>query len=66
MNVHDELMCVTNPAYTGRVTQAVTEAVEHYRPQVPLIGMTWFEAMDNWAEKKGGAEPVKIRAEEMM
>ena len=28
--------------------------------------MTWFEAMENWAEKKGGAAPVKIRAPEMM
>ena len=35
-------------------------------PKVPLIGMTWFEGMDNWAEKKGGAAPVKIRAPEMM
>ncbi len=34
--------------------------------QVPLIGMTWYEAMDNWAEKKGGAAPIKVRAAEMM
>ena len=65
LNVHDELMCVTHPAAVKKVTEVVREAVESYRPQVPLIGMTWFEDMANWAEKKGGAEPVKIRAPEM-
>jgi len=29
----------------------VREAVESYRPQVPLIGMTWFEDMANFASK---------------
>ena len=24
--------------------------------------MTWFEGMENWAEKKGGAAPVKIQS----
>jgi len=66
MNVHDELMTVTYPEYVPQITETVRESVESFRPQVPLIGMTWFEGMDNWAEKKGGAEPVKMRAEEMM
>ena len=66
LNVHDELMVVAMPAIVHDITANVREAVESYRGHVPLIGMTWFEAMDNWAEKKGGAAPVKIRAVEMM
>jgi hypothetical protein len=65
MNVHDELMCVTHPAYVKQVTQAVREGVEFYRQKVPLIGMTWFEEMASWAGKKEGAQPVKIQAPEM-
>ena len=66
MNVHDELMCVTHPDYVTKVTEKVREVVESYRPQVPLIGMTWNEAQANWAEKKGGSITVKICAPEMM
>jgi hypothetical protein len=44
----------------------VRESVESFRPQVPLIGMTWNESQNNWAEKKGGSVTVKIRAPEMM
>jgi hypothetical protein len=66
LNVHDELMVVAMHAVVTDITANVREVVESYRPTVPLIGMTWFEGMDNWAEKKGGAAPVKIRAPEMM
>lgn len=66
MNVHDELMTVTHPTMVQAVTKVVRAVVESYRPKVPLIGMTWFEAMKNWAEKKDGAEAVKIRAPELM
>jgi len=48
------------------VTEQVRTTVESFRPQVPLIGMSWFESMANWAEKKAGAEKVKIRCPEMM
>jgi DNA polymerase I-like protein with 3'-5' exonuclease and polymerase domains len=65
MNIHDELMCVTHPDYVGQVTTVVTEAVEAFRPKVPLIGLDWNEEMMNWAEKKSGAAQVKIRAAEM-
>lgn len=65
MNIHDELMVTTHPAMVPQVTAAVRQTVEPYRTRVPLIGMTWFEAMANWAEKKGGSEPVLIRAPEM-
>ena len=65
-NIHDEIMCVTQPGSVKQVTEVVRESVESYRPQVPLIGMSWFESMANWAEKKAGAEKVKIRCPEMM
>jgi hypothetical protein len=66
LNVHDELMTVTRHSLTPDITATVRRTVESFRDKVPLIGMTWFEAMDNWAEKKGGAAPVKIRAAEML
>jgi hypothetical protein len=65
MNIHDEIMCVTRPDMVPSVTQAVRDSVEHFRPYVPLIGMDWFEEMNNWAEKKSGSKQVKIRAPEM-
>ncbi len=66
MNVHDELMCSTHPSVVKQVTEVVRTVVESYRDKVPLIGMSWFEAMDNWAEKKDGAQKIKIRPPEMM
>ena len=65
LNVHDEIMCVTHPEYVTKVTDAVRPIVESYRPQVPLIGLTWNEHQDNWAEKKGGSKTVKMCALEM-
>jgi DNA polymerase I-like protein with 3'-5' exonuclease and polymerase domains len=64
MNIHDEIMCVTHPDTVPNVTAVVREAVEHFRPYVPLIGMDWNEEMANWAEKKSGT--IKMRAPEMM
>lgn len=66
MNIHDEIMCVTHPDYVEKVTAAVRPVVESYRPQVPLLGLTWNESQDNWAEKKGGSVTVKMCAPEMM
>lgn len=66
LNVHDELMCVARPEIVSQITPVIREAVESYRSKVPLIGLTWFAAMDNWADKKSGETPVKIRAPEMM
>ena len=66
LNVHDELMVVAMPSVVHDITANVREVVESYRAHVPLLGMSWFEAMENWAEKKGGHGVVKIRPEEMM
>jgi hypothetical protein len=55
MNIHDEILCVTNPSTVDATADAVEQAVESFRPLVPLIGMKWQMAMHNWAEKKSGA-----------
>jgi hypothetical protein len=60
MNIHDEIMCATRPDYVEPVAHAVQDAVEAFRPQVPLIGMKWCMDMNNWAEKKSGAKQVHI------
>jgi hypothetical protein len=65
MNVHDELLCVTRPELGDTIVDVVRENVERFRPKVPLIGITWHKEMQNWAEKKGTADTVKIRAKEM-
>ncbi len=60
MNIHDEVMCVTDPEYVEEASEAVRESVESYRKHVPLIGMKWNLAMDNWADKKGSGEQIHI------
>lgn len=49
-NVHDEILCPTAPEYVDRVAQVVMEAVEVFRPKVPLIEFDWH-AMQTWASK---------------
>ena len=66
LNIHDELMVVAKPSIVESITTTVRQVVESFRDKVPLVGMTWFSEMSNWAEKKSGASPVKIRAKEMM
>ena len=66
MNVHDELLTVAKPELQNPIVEVVRIAVESFRPKVPLIGITWHKEMDSWAEKKGTAQTVKIRAPEMM
>ena len=51
LNVHDELMVVADPSIVHDITGSVREVVEWIRSRVPLVGMTWYEGMDNWAEK---------------
>lgn len=49
-NVHDEILCPTAPEYVERVARTVMEAVEVFRPKVPLIEFDW-KPMANWAAK---------------
>lgn len=51
MNIHDELMCVTHPDYTGEVEAVVNATVESFRPKVPLIKMEWATGLSSWADK---------------
>lgn len=50
MNIHDEILCPTEPAYKQQVKDAVNTTVESFRPRVPLIGIGW-QSMKTWAEK---------------
>lgn len=52
MNIHDEVMCVTHPSVVKQVSHTAQEVVEQYRPEVPLIGITWDENMEHWAGLK--------------
>jgi len=52
MNIHDEIICVTHPDAVEDVANTVAEAVESFRPQVPLIGIKWQTSLKNWTEKK--------------
>lgn len=65
MNVHDEIMCPTHPDYVDAVGETIRDTVESYRAKVPLIGMTWFKRLANWADKKSGSDRLKICAPEM-
>jgi hypothetical protein len=60
MNVHDEVLSVTDPDMVDAVTVVVVETVESFRDKVPLIGMDWVKSMPNWAGKKGGEGSVHI------
>jgi hypothetical protein len=51
MNIHDEIMCPTDPDYVNQVEKIVYDAVETFRPKVPLIKMEWNPFMKNWSEK---------------
>jgi DNA polymerase I-like protein with 3'-5' exonuclease and polymerase domains len=62
LNIHDELMVPTLPSHVDAVSEVVRTTVEGYRENVPLIGITWNKGMKNWAEKKGGAETIKVRS----
>lgn len=49
-NVHDEVLSPTAPEVADAVAKTVMEAVETFRPRVPLIEFDW-KPMANWAAK---------------
>jgi len=51
MNVHDEIMCVHDPALQHSIKLAVDEKVESFRKLIPLIKMEWKVNFKNWGEK---------------
>jgi hypothetical protein len=50
MNIHDELQTPTHPDYTEQVKIVVFQAVEKFRPLIPLIGID-FGRLSSWADK---------------
>jgi hypothetical protein len=56
INIHDEVLSVTDPSRVQDVTDVVVRVVESYRDRVPLIGMEWVGSMSNWAGKKGAGD----------
>lgn len=51
MNIHDEIMCVTEPSLVDNVADVVNQAVESVRDKVPLIAMKWHKNLASWADK---------------
>lgn len=51
LNVHDEILCVTEPTIVDKVKERVDETVETFRPTVPLIKMEWQNKLNTWADK---------------
>lgn len=51
MNVHDEIMAPCKKRVAEKIKWIVHEAVEKYRPAVPLIGMDWKIGLKSWGEK---------------
>lgn len=51
MNIHDEILCPCLPEVAEPVQKTVYEAIEEFRPRVPLIQMEWKIGMKSWAEK---------------
>lgn len=49
-NVHDEILCVADPAVRDKVAETVKASVESFRPKIPLIKMEWHN-MTTWADK---------------
>lgn len=50
MNVHDAIYTATHPDVEDRVSKAVFEAVESFRPKVPLIEFD-YKRMKDWSTK---------------
>lgn len=50
MNVHDEVLCPTT--IPDQVEKTVNEAVESFRPKVPLIKLDWAKEGKSWGELK--------------
>lgn len=51
LNIHDEIMCPTDPSIIEDVKETVNKYIESQRDKVPLIGMKWKVGMKSWAEK---------------
>ena len=51
MNVHDEIMCPTDPEYVEDVDRVQKKFVEDLKQTVPLAGLDWGNNLNSWADK---------------
>ncbi len=51
LNIHDEVMSVTNPAYSSKVEKTAYAFTDRLKEKVPLAGIDWSTNMKSWAEK---------------
>lgn len=50
LNVHDEVMCPSDPSVAEQTKETVNKHVESFRDRVPLIKMIWKTNLKNWGE----------------
>jgi len=51
LNEHDELEVCTLPSLIPEVSDVVRDFVTEHKKTVPLLGITWKESMNTWADK---------------
>lgn len=51
LNIHDEVMSVTKPAYSEKVEKIAYAFTDRLKEKVPLAGIDWSTNMKSWAEK---------------
>jgi len=51
MNIHDEIMCPTQPMYKDEVTRVQQQFVEDNLKLVPLLAIDWGCNLTSWASK---------------
>lgn len=51
MNIHDEVICPSNPEITPSIVQTVSDFIEEYKGLIPLIKMQWKTDLETWADK---------------
>lgn len=51
LNIHDEVMSVTKPAYSEKVAEIAYDFTDRLKQKVPLAGIDWSTNMKSWAEK---------------
>jgi hypothetical protein len=49
LNIHDEVMAPTLPAYVDDAKKVVTDFISEYKKLVPLLAMTWNTHLKDWA-----------------
>lgn len=52
-NIHDEIMCPTQPGHEKKLEEVVKNKVTEYRKMIPLLAIDWMTNISSWAAKKG-------------